>query len=49
MTIKLYGIPGSRALRSIWAIEEVGVEYEHIPTSFSGDSKQILPQLNRKA
>ncbi|MCZ6666823.1 MAG: glutathione S-transferase family protein [Gammaproteobacteria bacterium] len=40
MTIKLYGIPGSRALRSIWAIEEVGVEYEHIPTSFSGDSKQ---------
>ncbi|MEO2173115.1 MAG: glutathione S-transferase family protein [bacterium] len=36
---KLYGIPGSRALRSIWAIEEVGVAYEHIPTNFSADSK----------
>jgi glutathione S-transferase len=36
---KLYGISGSRALRSIWAIEEVGIEYEHIPTNFSGDSK----------
>jgi glutathione S-transferase len=36
---KLYGISGSRALRSIWAIEEVGVEYEHVPTNFSEDSK----------
>ncbi len=26
--ITLYGLPGSRALRSIWALEEVGVEYE---------------------
>ena len=37
--IKLYGISGSRALRSIWAIEEVGVEYEQVPTNFSVDSK----------
>ncbi len=37
---KLYGISGSRALRSIWAMEEVGIEYEHIPTSFAGDSKK---------
>ncbi|MFT6434771.1 MAG: glutathione S-transferase [Candidatus Azotimanducaceae bacterium] len=36
---KLYGISGSRALRSIWAIEEVGIEYEHIPTNFLEDSK----------
>jgi glutathione S-transferase len=30
----------SRAARSIWAIEEVGVEYERVPTSFVGDSKK---------
>ena len=38
--IKLHGIPGSRALRSIWAIEEVGVEHELVPTHFIGDSKK---------
>ncbi len=38
--MKLYGIPGSRALRSIWAIEEVGVDYELVPTHFLGDSKK---------
>ena len=34
---RLYGIPGSRALRSIWGIEEVGIDYELVPTSFVGD------------
>ena len=38
--MKLYGIPGSRALRSIWAAEEVGVDYELVKTSFAADSKQ---------
>ena len=37
--MKLYGTPGSRALRSIWAAEEVGVDYELIPTSFLEESK----------
>ena len=37
--MKLYGIPGSRAVRSIWAAEEVGVDYELIPTSFLEESK----------
>ena len=36
----LYGISASRAFRSIWAIEEVGIEYEHVPTSFRGDAGQ---------
>jgi glutathione S-transferase len=35
----LYGISGSRALRSLWAIEEVGIDYEHVPVSFREDSK----------
>lgn len=38
--VKLYGISGSRALRSIWAIEEVGVEYQLVQTHFAGDSKK---------
>jgi glutathione S-transferase len=35
----LYGISGSRAFRSIWAIEEVGIEYDHVQTSFRGDAQ----------
>jgi len=38
--IKLYGIPMSRAFRSLWALEEIGVEYEHVPVSFVGDSRK---------
>ena len=30
MTMKLYGIPGSRAARNIWALEETGLPYERI-------------------
>jgi glutathione S-transferase len=35
----LYGISGSRAFRSIWAAEEIGLAYEHVPTSFRGDAQ----------
>lgn len=38
--MKLYGITGSRALRSIWAAEEVGADYELVKTHFMGDSKK---------
>jgi len=37
--MKLYGIPRSRAFRSIWAAEEVGVDYELVPMSFTDSSK----------
>jgi glutathione S-transferase len=37
--MKLYGTPVSRALRSIWAAEEVGVDYEFISTSYLEESK----------
>jgi len=39
MATKLYGISGSRAIRSIWAAEEVGLDYEHVPTHFATDTK----------
>lgn len=39
MSIKLYGISGSRAIRSIWAAEETGVAYEQVATNFAEDAK----------
>ncbi len=36
MTIKVYGVNNSRALRCLWMLEELGVPYEHIKTDFRG-------------
>ena len=36
---KLFGISGSRALRAIWGMEEVGIDYDHVPVSYGADSK----------
>jgi glutathione S-transferase len=38
--LKIYGTSGSRALRTLWAAEECGVEFEHIPTHFVGEAQQ---------
>jgi glutathione S-transferase len=38
--ITLYGIPRSRAFRCLWMLEELGLEYENIPTNFVDDNKQ---------
>jgi glutathione S-transferase len=35
MTLKIYGIARSRAIRNIWMAHELGVPYEHIQTDFS--------------
>lgn len=34
--IKMYGTARSRAGRVLWALEELGVKYEHIPHGFDG-------------
>ena len=39
MGVKIYGVPGSRADRSLWAIEETGIDYEHVKTNFGEESK----------
>jgi glutathione S-transferase len=33
--LKLYGTSKSRSARSLWALEELGVKYEHIPVEVS--------------
>ena len=37
--ITIYGVSASRAIRSLWAIEETGVAYKHVPTHYFNDSK----------
>jgi len=38
--IKLYGVRQSRAMRSLWALEELGVPYENVPIHFATDAKK---------
>jgi glutathione S-transferase len=38
--IKLYGTSMSRAARSLWALEEAGVKYEHVPVGFTGETRK---------
>jgi glutathione S-transferase len=38
--IKLYGIRQSRAMRSLWALEELGVPYQHEAINFATDAKR---------
>lgn len=50
MTVKIYGIPKSRAFRCIWAAEEAGVPYEIVPTDFTtGVKSPAFVALNPNA
>ncbi|MGO4330287.1 glutathione S-transferase family protein [Cupriavidus sp. 2TAF22] len=35
MTLKIYGIAASRAIRPLWAAEELGLAYENIPLHYA--------------
>ena len=38
--IKVYGVPGSRAIRVLWLLEELGLPYENVKTNFAtGDTR----------
>src|SRR5438270_6384062 len=36
MALKIYGIPRSRAFRTLWMAKELGLDYENIPIGTSG-------------
>ena len=40
MTLKIYGIPRSRAFRVLWAAEELALPYENVPTDFNEGVKR---------
>src|SRR5690349_17086737 len=39
MALKIYGIPRSRAFRTLWMAKELGLEYENIPIDTQGGSR----------
>jgi glutathione S-transferase len=51
MTLKIYGITASRALRPLWVTEEAGLAYEHIPVNYkNGGAKSAeIKALNPNA
>ncbi|WP_439572892.1 glutathione S-transferase family protein [Phreatobacter sp.] len=40
MTITLYGIAKSRAIRNLWAAEELGLAYRHVPVVYGADGSR---------
>ncbi len=36
MTLKIYGIGASRAVRPLWAATELGLQFEHVPVHYQG-------------
>jgi glutathione S-transferase len=39
MQLTLHGIAGSRAIRCLWMLEELGVTYTHVPVDFRGQTR----------
>ena len=42
MKMKLYGGKGNRSFRVLWAIEEMGLEFEHVPAAPRSDEVRAL-------
>lgn len=43
MTLKIYGVAASRAIRPLWAAEELGIPYEHIPVHYQDTAALNAP------
>src|SRR3977135_1717358 len=41
--IKVYGTSRSRSGRALWALEELGLKYEHVPVNASGEARKAEP------
>ena len=41
--LKVYGVAGSRAYRVLWMVNELGLDYEHVPVHF-GDGSAKKPE-----
>ena len=41
--LKVYGVAGSRAYRTLWMVNELGLDYEHVPVHF-GDGSARTPE-----
>jgi glutathione S-transferase len=44
-TLKIYGIPASRAFRPLWAAHELGLDYENIPIHYADGSSKTAEFL----
>lgn len=44
-TLKIYGIPASRAFRPLWAAHELGLDYENIPIHYADGSSKTTDFL----
>src|SRR6202040_1603837 len=45
MALKIYGIPRSRAFRTMWMAKELGLDYENIPIDFANDGTRTPEYL----
>ncbi len=43
--LKIYGIPRSRAFRTMWMAKELGLDYESIPVDFANDGTRTPEYL----
>ena len=40
MTLRIYGVPKSRAFRALWVAEELGIPYENVPVDAAEGAKR---------
>jgi glutathione S-transferase len=40
MTLRIYGVTSSRALRTLWMAQELELDYEHHPVHFAGEAQE---------